>query len=53
MMIKLFNQNEKGFVKNKEMKINEKKPVFGLNQIKIDSNSSKSKGPAFDVLFGE
>lgn len=31
MLIKMFNRNEKGFVKNKEMKINIKNKIFGLN----------------------
>jgi len=30
-MIKMFNLNEKGFVKRKEMKINQKNKIFGLN----------------------
>ena len=30
-MIKMFNLNEKGFVKRKEMKINQKAKIFGLN----------------------
>lgn len=67
MLIKMFNKNEKGFVKNKEMKINVKNQIFGLNPVaagstgaanKVGENGNEqstaiNKGPAYDVLFGE
>ena len=66
MLIKMFNRNEKGFVKNKEMKINAKHKIFGLNvppgKVHGGANASTTpspeetamnKGPTYDVLYGE
>lgn len=68
MLIKMFNKNEKGFVKNKEMKINQKSQIFGLNAVPAangggpfskagehggETVSNINKGQAYDVLFGE
>ncbi len=57
-MIKMFNLNEKGIVKRKEMKINQKNKIFGLNHesgnIKIVNGRQQTKEfSKFDVLFGE
>ena len=60
MLIKMFNRNEKGFVKNKEMKINQRKAIFGLNAVPqkdgaslTAEESAMNRGPAYDVLYGE
>ena len=62
MLIKMFNRNEKGFVKNKEMKINIKSNIFGLNAPVKDQGaagkftpeeSALNKGPSYDILYGE
>ena len=51
----MFNLNEKGFVKNKEMKIHVKKQIYGLNTINKEDSKGPiiNHGPEFDVLIGE
>lgn len=54
MLIKMFKRNEKGFVKNKEMKMHSRQEIFGLNPPQGKHfNQSMNKGPAFDALIGE
>lgn len=44
----MFNTNQDGFVKRKEMTLNTKSDIFGLNPtIQVDGN------PCYDVLYGE
>ena len=48
-MMRLFNLNNNGFVKRKEMMILKKNDIFGLNASQTDVSSN----PVFDVLYGE
>lgn len=47
-LISMFNTNQDGFVKRKEMALNTRNDIFGLNPtIQLDGN------PCYDVLYGE
>jgi hypothetical protein len=47
-MMRLFNMNNSGFVKRKEMMVHKKNEIFGLNK-----PGEENANPVFDVLYGE
>ena len=46
--MKMFQSNEKGYCKRKQMKIFEKNKIYGLNH-----ETDAAKSSVFDVLYGE
>ena len=49
-LLQMFNLNQTGFVKRKEMQMNKRFEIFGLNS----TQEGAAKGnPVFDSLYGE